>query len=84
MMRLGSAARVGAIVATFALLGAMSSGCAGKSAAKEVDQAMAAATRAEDAARRAEDAAGRTERAARSAEEAASRVERMFQKGLRK
>jgi hypothetical protein len=84
MMRLGSAARVGAIVATFAFLGAMSSGCAGKSAAKEVDQAQAAATRAEDAARRAEDAASRTEKAATSAEQAASRIERMFQKGLRK
>jgi len=83
MMRFGSAARVGAVVATFALLGAMSSGCA-TSSAKEVDRAQAAATRAEDAARRAEDAAGRTEKAATSAEQAASRIERMFQKGLRK
>jgi len=82
-MRFGPVARMGASVVTVALLATLSSGCA-KSAAKDVDRAEAAATRAEDAARRAEQAAGRTEKAAAGAEAAASRIERMFEKGLRK
>lgn len=83
MMRFNPAARVGAVVASLALFGLMASGCA-NSSAEGVDRAEAAATRAEDAARRAEEAAGRTEKAAASAEQAASRIERMFEKQLRK
>jgi hypothetical protein len=85
MMRFGSTGRVGAGVAALALLVVVAGGCAGgKQAREDADRAQAAATRAEDAARRAEEAAGRTEKAARSAEAAAARVERMFEKGLRK
>lgn len=85
MKRIGTTGRIGAGLVAIALIGVMSSGCASnKQAQEDADRAQAAATRAEDAARRAEEAAGRTEKAARSAEAAASRIERMFEKGLRK
>ncbi len=85
MMRFGSAGRVGAGVVALALAAVMTSGCAShKKVQEDADRAQAAATRAEDAARRAEDAAGRTEKAAKSVEATAARIERMFEKGLRK
>ena len=82
-MRFDLTRRVGATVAALALVTVVSSGCT-KKITEEADRAQAAATRAEDAARRAEDAASRTEKAARSAEASAARIERMFEKGLRK
>lgn len=85
MMRIRSVGRVGAGVVAISLAAVLSSGCsAAKQAREDADRAQAAATRAEDAARRAEEAAGRTEKAARSAEATAARIERMFEKGLRK
>ena len=62
-----TAHKLGASIAALALVGTMAIGCAGK---KEVEQANAAATRAEDAARRAEAAAGRCEAAAARCESA--------------
>ena len=85
MMRLSSAGRVAAGAMVLALTAAISSGCAShKQVREDADRAQAAAARAEDAARRAEDAASRTEKAARSVEATAARIERMFEKGLRK
>ena len=56
-----TAHKLGASFAALALVSMMAIGCAGK---KEVEQANAAATRAEDAARRADAATGRCEAAA--------------------
>jgi uncharacterized protein HemX len=85
MMRHSSAGRVAAGAVALALTAVIGTGCAShKKAQEDADRAQAAATRAEDAARRAEDAAGRTEKAARSVEATAARIERMFEKGLRK
>jgi hypothetical protein len=64
------ARKLGASIAALALVGTLSVGCAGK---KQVEQANAAATRAEDAARRAEAAASRVESAAARCEAASSR-----------
>jgi hypothetical protein len=82
-MRFDWTGRVGASLAALTLVTVVSGGCT-KKVTEEADRAQAAATRAEDAARRAEDAASRTEKAARSAEASAARIERMFEKGLRK
>ena len=85
MMRVGRAGRAGATAVAVALAVVMSSGCAARKQTQEdADRAQAAATRAEDASRRAEEAASRTEKAARSAEATAARIERMFEKHLRK
>ena len=64
------ARKLGASIAALALVGTMAVGCAGK---KEVEQANAAATRAEDAARRTEAAASRVDAAAARCEAAANR-----------
>jgi len=64
------ARKLGASFAALALVGTMAVGCVGK---KEVEQANAAATRAEDASRRAEAAASRVESAAARCEAASSR-----------
>jgi hypothetical protein len=62
-----TARKLGASIAALALVSTMAIGCAGK---KEVEQANAAATRAEDAARRADAATGRCEAAASRCESA--------------
>jgi hypothetical protein len=84
-MRFSSTSRIGAAVMSLALVATMTTGtgCVGK-VREQADRAEQAATRAETAARRAEDAAGRTEKAAAQAEAAANRVERMFEKHMRK
>jgi hypothetical protein len=64
------ARKLGASIAALALVSTMAVGCAGR---KEVEQANAAATRAEDAARRAEAAASRVDSAAARCEAAMSR-----------
>ena len=64
------ARKLGATIAALALVSTMATGCAGK---KEVEQANAAATRAEDAARRTEAAASRVDAAASRCEAAANR-----------
>jgi hypothetical protein len=64
------ARKLGATIAALALVSTMAMGCAGK---KEVEQANAAATRAEDAARRTEAAASRVDAAAARCEAAANR-----------
>lgn len=72
-------------MAVAAIMTTGATGCAAaRKASEDADRAQVAATRAEDAARRAEDAASRTEKAARSAEATAARIERMFEKHLRK
>jgi hypothetical protein len=68
------ARKLGASIAALALVSTMAVGCAGR---KEVEQANAAATRAEDAARRTEAAASRVDAAA-------ARCEAASQRGLRK
>lgn len=64
------ARKLGATIAALALVSTMAMGCAGK---KEVEQANAAATRAEDAARRTEAATSRVDAAAARCEAAANR-----------
>ena len=85
MMRFSSTSRIGAGVVALALVATMTTGtgCVRK-VREQADRAEQAATRAETAARRAEDAASRTEKAAAQAEAAANRVERMFDKHMRK
>ena len=84
-MRNRSVGRIGAGIVAISLAAVLSSGCAAAKQAKEdADRAQAAASNAESAARRAEAAAGKAEKAAMSAEATATRIERMFQKGLRK
>jgi hypothetical protein len=83
MMRFRSAGRIGTGAVGLALVAVMSTGCVGK-VREQADRAEQASTRAETAARRAEDAASRTEKAAAQAEAAANRVERMFEKHMRK
>jgi hypothetical protein len=65
-----TARKLGASIAALALVSTMTMGCAGR---KEVEQANAAATRAEDASRRAEAAASRVDAAAARCEAAGSR-----------
>jgi hypothetical protein len=61
--------KLGASIAALAMVSTMMVGCAGR---KEVEQANAAAARAEDASRRAEAAASRVDSAAARCEAAAS------------